>query len=731
MSKYKGLLMLVGNPGSGKTTVAMDAVNKNGFLRISQDDQGKAGHWTAFEKALKNEHGLIVIDRLNHTKEQRAKFLIEAKKHGYETIIQDMTCTPKLAFDRIIKRENHPTLGKDDKDSILKALYMYYSQYEKPTLLEADVVTSLASFNPYMLDLTDELKNDKYIVVGDIHGCYHELDELLCKAPLYKAVIATGDIVDRGPKIKQVLMDFMFDKSLYSVMGNHEYKLLRYYLGNKVNISKDLKKSIDQLDGLDKHTIALFLMSLPKMIRIENTYIVHAGIEPKYPIEKQGQHALLYARDWVKDIPQDNKLNIFFGHHYYEKVNVAPNVYALDGHAVYGKELRAMVMPTKQLITQKAFETYAEKVDQATSVVAEFEQEVQNGNVRRAVKDDLVLYCYTEKCNYEKNWTDITKQARGVIFNRVTGECIARPFYKFFNLGEVEETQLINLPKESYEVFDKVDGSLGILYWQGDTPMIATKGSFDSPQAHEAMKIMRDKSYDVKLKTFDRNITLLFEIIYPENRTTPGAMLVTDYGKTRDLILLAAINKKINTELSWAELQDISEKYGFPLVTKYNHTIEEMIEMQKTLPKEREGFVVKFANRLRVKIKGDEYMKIHRLLNNMTPLFLWENMKGGLVPQELKIQVPEEYRSYMEEITLKLETKYKEVWSRMLTLMEQVHPEWHDQDVKNRDFMKSVGLMIKEKQFEFAEVVFPMLLGKEDVVEKLIMKKIRPNSNIL
>ncbi len=434
---YKGLLMLVGNQGSGKTTIAMDAVNNQAFLRISQDDQGKAGHWTAFETALKKEYPLIVIDRMNHTKEQRAKFINEAKKKGYETVIQDMTCSPQLAFERLVVRENHPTLPKEDKDVILKALYTYYSQYEKPTNDEADVVTSFASFNPHLLDLTADLKDEKYLVVGDIHGCFDELDELLTNSPLYKAVIATGDLVDRGPKIKETLIEFMLNDNMYSVMGNHEYKLLRYYLGNKVNISKDLQKSIDQLDKLDKHNIALYLMSLPKMIRIDNTYIVHAGVEMKYNIEKQSNHALLYARDWTKDVPADNKLNIFYGHHYSEKVNVAPNVYALDGHAVYGKELRGMLMPNKQLFKQKAFKTYVERQEQATSVVEEFEKEVELGNVRRAVKDDLVLYCYTEKCNYEKNWNDITKQARGVIFNRITGECIAKPFCKFWNLSEL------------------------------------------------------------------------------------------------------------------------------------------------------------------------------------------------------------------------------------------------------------------------------------------------------
>ncbi len=285
--------------------------------------------------------------------------------------------------------------------------------------------------------------------------------------------------------------------------------------------------------------------------------------------------------------------------------------------------------------------------------------------------------------------------------------------------------------KIPYEVFDKTDGSLGILFWHKDTPMIATKGSFDSPQAHEAMKILVERGYNIKLKDFDRNITLLFEVIYPENRHTPGAMLVTDYGKTRDLILLAAINRNTGIELPRYEVEKISEKIGFPLVVKYNYTIKEMILLQKTLPKEKEGFVICFSNGLRVKIKGDEYMKIHRLLNNLTPLFLWENMEDGKIPVSLKQEIPEEYRDYMEQMATKLETRYKEGWDKILRLLETIEPEWQNKDPKDPEFRKKMGLAIKDKQIEYSEGVFPLLMGKKDSVEKIIMKKIRPNSNIL
>ena len=71
-----------------------------------------------------------------------------------------------------------------------------------------------------------------------------------------------------------------------------------------------------------------------------------------------------------------------------------------------------------------------------------------------------------------KRWDEYTRAARGIIFNKRTGECVARPFPKFFNLGEMPESQLNKIPKDpsNYEVYDKLDGSLGILYWRHDRP---------------------------------------------------------------------------------------------------------------------------------------------------------------------------------------------------------------------------------------------------------------------
>ena len=78
---------------------------------------------------------------------------------------------------------------------------------------------------------------------------------------------------------------------------------------------------------------------------------------------------------------------------------------------------------------------------------------------------DLTIWNYSPKVQYEGLWDDITMQCRGLVTNS-NGDVIARPFKKFFNY---EEHKPEELPNEYFEVYEKMDGSLGIVFrkWLG------------------------------------------------------------------------------------------------------------------------------------------------------------------------------------------------------------------------------------------------------------------------
>jgi Calcineurin-like phosphoesterase len=82
-----------------------------------------------------------------------------------------------------------------------------------------------------------QCRGKKVTVIGDVHGCYDELSELLDAidwSPQSHVLILTGDLIDQGPKINETLMFAMNTPWVYSLMSNHEKKLLRYLRGNQV-----------------------------------------------------------------------------------------------------------------------------------------------------------------------------------------------------------------------------------------------------------------------------------------------------------------------------------------------------------------------------------------------------------------------------------------------------------------------------------------------------------------
>src|SRR3990167_2407750 len=132
------------------------------------------------------------------------------------------------------------------------------------------------------------------------------------------------------------------------------------------------------------------------------------------------------------------------------------------------------------------------------------------------LNENVKIFNYTQRCQFSREWDDITKQCRGLIIDVKSGKILARPFPKFFNYEEHIQNAW-PIPSELPIITEKYDGSLGILYWlPGDArPWIATRGSFMSEQAQWATEWFRK---NVAHQGIPRSYTHLFEIIYPQNR---------------------------------------------------------------------------------------------------------------------------------------------------------------------------------------------------------------------
>jgi RNA ligase len=231
---------------------------------------------------------------------------------------------------------------------------------------------------------------------------------------------------------------------------------------------------------------------------------------------------------------------------------------------------------------------------------------------------------------------------RGTVLDR-EGNIVARTFPKFFNMEEHKQEEI---PNEEFEVFEKMDGSLGILFHHEGEWHLATRGSFVSEQAIKGKEILSKYRYDKLIPGF----TYLFEIIYPENR------IVCDY-RYEDLVMLAVIDNKDGYELrihdndihlEGIRFVNLYNNLGFKIVKKYDG-IEDYKQLKSMIESNAEGFVIKFKSGFRMKIKGEDYVRLHRLLTNFSNVDIWELLKDGKNLDEFLDRVPDEFDKWVKD----------------------------------------------------------------------------------
>ena len=138
MDQKKQLIVLVGLPGSGKSTTCELYPE---YTRISQDDMGKEGHRIEFDAALERGDN-IIVDRCNFDIKQRRRYLVPAKAKGYRTLVIWLQVSANDCKKRIRNRADHPNLNKDN-ENIDKVVDMFHNMFEPPERWEADEVIYL------------------------------------------------------------------------------------------------------------------------------------------------------------------------------------------------------------------------------------------------------------------------------------------------------------------------------------------------------------------------------------------------------------------------------------------------------------------------------------------------------------------------------------------------------------------------------------------------------------
>ena len=258
---------------------------------------------------------------------------------------------------------------------------------------------------------------------------------------------------------------------------------------------------------------------------------------------------------------------------------------------------------------------------------------------------DLTIYNYSQKTQYEKMWNEETLSCRGLVLDS-SGNIVARPFKKFFNLSEVED----KIPDLPFEAFEKMDGSLGIFFWYKENPVFASRGSFTSFQSQIGWEMIKELNY-TELK---EGITYLFEIIDPRNR------IVVDYGLDEKLVLLGAIETELGKEIPYSDLKIQFEDSGFELVKKWTNK-KSISDLTKENDPSREGYVLRFSNGFRIKVKFEEYCRLHKIITNVSNLDIWEKLKSDLPLDEILDKVPDEFYGWVKKTENDLREKYQDI----------------------------------------------------------------------
>jgi hypothetical protein len=200
------------------------------------------------------------------------------------------------------------------------------------------------------------------IVVGDVHGCRAELEDLLGYIGLNRddRLVFVGDLIVRGPDPRGTL-DLLQKLHAESVRGNHEDRLLRWRRAQKKpKLGPTTRATASRLREKDWEFIEDFPLWLD--IPEHNLRVVHAGVVPGLPIEAQDPRSVMYLRTLTRAAPgwpleasedrgpkswahsYDGPEHIVFGHNATPEPEIAVYATGIDTGAVYGGRLTAMVL---------------------------------------------------------------------------------------------------------------------------------------------------------------------------------------------------------------------------------------------------------------------------------------------------------------------------------------------------------------------------------------------------
>lgn len=413
------LVVFIGPSGSGKSTFGRKHFKPTEVISsdccrglVSDDENDQAATGDAFDvlnfiAAKRLAAGkLTVIDATNVMAEDRKKLVSLARSHDCLAVAIVFDVPERLCYERnasradrqfgehVIRRQ-HGAMRRSLRGLEREGFRYVHVLSSEQSVSDAEIVRTR---------LWTDRRNEHgpFDIIGDVHGCYDELCQLLERLgysvatddgapgkvsvshPHGRRAIFVGDLVDRGPKTPQVLrlvMQMVADGTGLCVAGNHDVKLMKKLRGRDVRITHGLKESLEQLDGESdefKKQAVKFLDGLIGHFVLDDGKLVvaHAGMKREFQgrssarVREFGlygettgetdEYGLPVRYNWAQDYRGDAM--VVYGHTPVVEAEWVNRTICIDTGCVFGGSLTALQYPERNLVSVKAAYTYYESV---------------------------------------------------------------------------------------------------------------------------------------------------------------------------------------------------------------------------------------------------------------------------------------------------------------------------------------------------------------------------------